>query len=233
VSGSRSSVKSTRRKRVPPRSNAAMTTPPPLQQQGEQQVANGCGCIHFVCASQANASQSAARCKADSTGSVPVHLNATDGISGWLRELKSVRNTVPVILSFPMSANHSRQEIESKSHGPQMVAHAALPTRTAASPFTDSEAAARRKKAVALVRGNLNGKTAPLVRGHSQCLNRRRSLPRFVATARALELSLKKIGRHLRISALSSAGRPRHRLDEQTAGLRTAGRRDGRHGGSK
>src|SRR5882762_3933597 len=33
-------------------------------------------------------------------------------------------------------------------------------------------------------------------------------------------------------SALSSAGRPRHRLDEQTAGLRTARRRNG-HGGSE
>jgi len=107
-----------------------------------------------------------------------------------------------------------------------------LPTRYGRLPlgFKGARAAGRSGRAGPR---NLNRKDRSLVRVHSQCLTGDFS-PRFAATAAPrLELSLKKnragiVGN----SALSTAGRPRHRADEQTAGVRTAGRRDG-HGGSK
>jgi GTP cyclohydrolase II len=73
------------------------------------------------------------------------------------------------------------------------VAHAALPTRFGK--FTIHGFAGRgpEEEAVALVRGNLRGKSAPLVRIHSQCLTGD-VLASLRCDCRAqLELSLKKI----------------------------------------
>ena len=75
------------------------------------------------------------------------------------------------------------------------VAHAALPSRWGN--FTIHGFAGRgpQEEAVALVRGNLKGKTAPLVRVHSQCLTGD-VLHSLRCDCRAqLELSLKKIAK--------------------------------------
>ena len=90
------------------------------------------------------------------------------------------------------------------------------------------------EEAVALVRGNLKGRVAPLVRVHSQCLTGD-VLNSLRCDCRAqLELSLKKIAAGpFRNPALPAAGRPRHRPDEQTARLRIAGWRHGHGGGQR
>ena len=75
-----------------------------------------------------------------------------------------------------------------------MVAHADLPTRYGRFTIYGFEGSGPQEEAVALVRGNLNGKTAPLVRVHSQCLTGD-VLTSMRCDCRAqLELSLKKIG---------------------------------------
>ena len=84
-----------------------------------------------------------------------------------------------------------------KSHrkvaGLQMVAHAALPTRYGRFTIYGFRGRGPQEEAVALVRGKLNGKTAPLVRVHSQCLTGD-VLASLRCDCRAqLELSLKKI----------------------------------------
>src|SRR5277367_7092742 len=74
------------------------------------------------------------------------------------------------------------------------VAHAELPTRYGRFTIYGFEGAGPEEEAVALVRGNVNGKTAPLVRVHSQCLTGD-VLASLRCDCRAqLELSLKKIG---------------------------------------
>ena len=74
------------------------------------------------------------------------------------------------------------------------VAHAELPTRYGRFTIYGFEGRGPQEEAVALVRGNLNGKTAPLVRLHSQCLTGD-VLASLRCDCRAqLELSLKKIG---------------------------------------
>jgi GTP cyclohydrolase II len=73
-------------------------------------------------------------------------------------------------------------------------AHAELPTRYGRFTIYGFEGNGPQEEAVALVRGNLNGKTAPLVRVHSQCLTGD-VLASLRCDCRAqLELSLKKIG---------------------------------------
>jgi GTP cyclohydrolase II len=75
----------------------------------------------------------------------------------------------------------------------QQIAQAVLPTRYG--PFTiyGFKGKGAREEAVALVRGNLNGRKAPLVRVHSQCLTGD-VLTSLRCDCRAqLELSLKKI----------------------------------------
>jgi GTP cyclohydrolase II len=81
-----------------------------------------------------------------------------------------------------------------KTAGIRMVARADLPTRYG--PFTIYGFKGRGplEEAVALVRGKLNGKSAPLVRVHSQCLTGD-VLTSLRCDCRAqLELSMKKIG---------------------------------------
>jgi GTP cyclohydrolase II len=76
----------------------------------------------------------------------------------------------------------------------QAVAHAELPTRYGRFTIYGFEGRGPQEEAVALVRGKLNGKTAPLVRVHSQCLTGD-VLASLRCDCRAqLELSLRKIG---------------------------------------
>ncbi|PYU43284.1 MAG: GTP cyclohydrolase II [Acidobacteria bacterium] len=76
----------------------------------------------------------------------------------------------------------------------QMVAHAALPTRYGRFTIYGFKGCGPLEEAVALVRGKLHGKAAPLVRVHSQCLTGD-VLTSLRCDCRAqLELSLKKIG---------------------------------------
>ena len=76
----------------------------------------------------------------------------------------------------------------------QMVAHANLPTRYGRFRIYGFQGSEPQEEAIALVRGNLNGKNVPLVRVHSQCLTGD-VLASLRCDCRAqLELSLKKIG---------------------------------------
>lgn len=78
---------------------------------------------------------------------------------------------------------------------PRMVAHAVLPTRYGRFTIYGFQGNGSQEEAVALVRGNLQGRTAPLVRVHSQCLTGD-VLTSLRCDCRAqLELSLKEIGR--------------------------------------
>jgi len=89
----------------------------------------------------------------------------------------------------------SRQRASSKNIRPtlQSVAHAELPTRYGRFTIYGFEGRGPQEEAVALVRGKLAGKTAPLVRVHSQCLTGD-VLASLRCDCRAqLELSLKKI----------------------------------------
>jgi GTP cyclohydrolase II len=89
------------------------------------------------------------------------------------------------------SGNHAKL----KSAQPRSVAHAELPTRYGRFTIYGFEGRGPQEEAVALVRGNLKGKSAPLVRVHSQCLTGD-VLSSLRCDCRAqLELSLQKISR--------------------------------------
>ena len=76
-----------------------------------------------------------------------------------------------------------------------MIAKADLPTRYGRFAIFGLKGKGPEEEAVALVRGKLNGKNAPLVRVHSQCLTGD-VLTSLRCDCRAqLELSLRKIGR--------------------------------------
>jgi GTP cyclohydrolase II len=78
---------------------------------------------------------------------------------------------------------------------PRQVAKADLPTRYG--PFTiyGFEGNGPQEEAVALVRGKLNGRVAPLVRVHSQCLTGDVLTSQRCDCRAQLELSMKAIGR--------------------------------------
>jgi len=77
----------------------------------------------------------------------------------------------------------------------QKVAEAILPTRYGKFTIYGFEGDGEQEEAVALVRGKVNGKAAPLVRVHSQCLTGD-VLTSLRCDCRAqLELSMQKIGR--------------------------------------
>src|SRR5271165_6537134 len=77
--------------------------------------------------------------------------------------------------------------------GPRLAAKAVLPTRFGRFTIYGFEGNGPREEAVALVRGNVKGRVAPLVRVHSQCLTGD-VLNSLRCDCRAqLELSLKKI----------------------------------------
>jgi GTP cyclohydrolase II len=81
-----------------------------------------------------------------------------------------------------------------KNNGLRIAAHAELPTRYGRFTIYGFEGRGPLEEAVALVRGNVKGRSAPLVRVHSQCLTGD-VLTSLRCDCRAqLELSLKKIG---------------------------------------
>src|SRR5216683_901218 len=195
-SGSRSSVKSTRRKVFHRASNAAMDDAiPTLSSRVNSRSRTDVAVSIFGRGSQAKASQSAARCKAGIIGCGPrIKWRA------WNQPL-ATRAEIGAKLSpcytsrFPMRAKSQRgKKLNRKVSGLQMVAHAALPTRYGRFTIYGFRGRGPQEEAVALVRGKLNGKTAPLVRVHSQCLTGD-VLASLRCDCRAqLELSLKKIG---------------------------------------
>jgi GTP cyclohydrolase II len=89
-----------------------------------------------------------------------------------------------------LNGNHSGKRGEAR-----LVAQAELPTRYGRFRIYGFVGDGPQEEAVALVRGNLNGRVAPLVRVHSQCLTGD-VLHSLRCDCRAqLELSLKKIGK--------------------------------------
>jgi GTP cyclohydrolase II len=95
------------------------------------------------------------------------------------------------MLAKSQSGNHSKR----KPARLRMVAQAQLPTRYGRFSIYGFQGRGPQEEAVALVRGNLKGKSAPLVRVHSQCLTGD-VLTSLRCDCRAqLELSLQKISR--------------------------------------
>src|SRR5215467_6880570 len=80
------------------------------------------------------------------------------------------------------------------SAGARKIAQANLPTRYGRFTIFGFQGRGKNEEAVALVRGNLNGKTTPLVRVHSQCLTGDVLTSLRCDCRSQLELSLKKIG---------------------------------------
>src|SRR5690242_9450912 len=86
------------------------------------------------------------------------------------------------------------QRASKKSLDVRKIAQADLPTRYGRFTIFGFQGRGKNEEAVALVRGNLNGKTAPLVRVHSQCLTGDVLTSLRCDCRSQLELSLKKIG---------------------------------------
>src|SRR5437899_2333823 len=194
-SGSRCSVKSTRRNVFHRASSAAMDDATPtfssrVNSRSRTEVAVSI----LGCASQANANQSAARCKASSFRRRPLSIDEHRS-NAWQSELERRETQSCYTARFPMSTKSQQgKKVKRKITGLQMVAHAALPTRYGLFTIYGFKGRDPQEEAVALVRGNLNGKTAPLVRVHSQCLTGD-VLASLRCDCRAqLELSMKKIG---------------------------------------
>jgi GTP cyclohydrolase II len=80
-----------------------------------------------------------------------------------------------------------------KQGGVQIIAHAELPTRYGRFIIYGLRGRGTQEEAVALVRGNVRGKSAPLVRVHSQCLTGDVLMSLRCDCRAQLELSLKKI----------------------------------------
>jgi GTP cyclohydrolase II len=120
---------------------------------------------------------------------------AGHGISGWVRAEVGTELGPCYTSLFPMMTKSKRRKHSNeKTTGAQMVAHADLPTRYGRFTIYGFQGRGTQEEAVALVRGKLDGKTAPLVRVHSQCLTGD-VLASLRCDCRAqLELSLKKIG---------------------------------------
>jgi GTP cyclohydrolase II len=77
----------------------------------------------------------------------------------------------------------------------RVVAQAELPTRYGRFRIYGFEGSGPEEEAVALVRGNLKGRTAPLVRVHSQCLTGDVLTSQRCDCRAQLELSMKKISK--------------------------------------
>src|SRR5467141_3681038 len=91
--------------------------------------------------------------------------------------------------------SRSSKRSKPKSARVRAIARAELPTRYGRFTIYGFQGRGSQEEAVALVRGNLQGKSAPLVRVHSQCLTGD-VLTSLRCDCRAqLELSLRKIGR--------------------------------------
>jgi len=94
-----------------------------------------------------------------------------------------------------MAKKYKVSQQNMNGHGEaQVIAQAELPTRYGRFKIYGFRGRGPEEEAVALVRGNMNGRVAPLVRVHSQCLTGD-VLTSLRCDCRAqLELSLKKIG---------------------------------------
>jgi len=93
-----------------------------------------------------------------------------------------------------MPTDSRRSKLSKKAAIVSLVARAALPTRYGRFTIYGFRGRGAQEEAIALVRGKLNGKTAPLVRVHSQCLTGD-VLASLRCDCRAqLALSLRKIG---------------------------------------
>ncbi len=109
-------------------------------------------------------------------------------------ERSTGRNSPPCYTGCSMA----KKNLQNGNHGgkrgeARLVAQAELPTRYGRFRIYGFEGDGPREEAVALVRGNLNGRVPPLVRVHSQCLTGD-VLHSLRCDCRAqLELSLKKI----------------------------------------
>ena len=102
--------------------------------------------------------------------------------------------TYLLYFSFHMPTDSRRSKRSKKAATVSLVARAALPTRYGRFTIYGFKGRGAQDEAIALVRGKLNGKTAPLVRVHSQCLTGD-VLASLRCDCRAqLELSLRKIG---------------------------------------
>src|ERR1700733_6791065 len=107
-------------------------------------------------------------------------------LNSWLPMARTSRRK-----TLPKSKAHSRNGRPALEN----VAQAQLPTRNGRFTIYGFKGLGPQDEAVALVRGKVNGKTAPLVRVHSQCLTGD-VLASLRCDCRAqLELSLKKISK--------------------------------------
>ncbi len=112
-----------------------------------------------------------------------------------LASKESARREALLYFLFPVSTKTKQSKRpKKKSAALKLVARAALPTRYGRFTIYGFKGRGAQDEAVALVRGNLKGKSVPLVRVHSQCLTGD-VLTSLRCDCRAqLELSLKKIG---------------------------------------
>jgi GTP cyclohydrolase II len=89
----------------------------------------------------------------------------------------------------------SLKRLRRARNAPRLVAQADLPTRYGRFTIYGFEGRGPQEEAIALVRGNLNGRVVPLVRVHSQCLTGDVLTSGRCDCRAQLELSMKKIGR--------------------------------------
>jgi GTP cyclohydrolase II len=93
-----------------------------------------------------------------------------------------------------MTPKSKQDKSAKKNRSVKLIAHAVLPTKYGQFTIYGFKGRGALDEAIALVRGKLNGKMAPLVRVHSQCLTGD-VLASLRCDCRAqLELSLRKIG---------------------------------------
>jgi 3,4-dihydroxy 2-butanone 4-phosphate synthase/GTP cyclohydrolase II len=93
-----------------------------------------------------------------------------------------------------MAKSQQGRRSSKKTADVRKIAQAKLPTRYGRFTIFGFQGQGKNEEAVALVRGNLNGKTAPLVRVHSQCLTGDTLTSLRCDCRSQLELSMKKIG---------------------------------------
>jgi len=96
--------------------------------------------------------------------------------------------------AFPMAKKSKTTKRKDAAKGSlRVAARAALPTKFGKFSIYGFEGRGPQEEAVALVRGNLKGRVAPLVRVHSQCLTGDVLTSQRCDCRAQLELSLKKI----------------------------------------
>jgi GTP cyclohydrolase II len=122
--------------------------------------------------------------------------NASQSQAGC-KVFRDVKCSVAYLLycSFAMTPKRNPdRRTKKKGRSVKLIAQAALPTRYGRFTIYGFKGRGPLDEAIALVRGKLNGKSAPLVRVHSQCLTGD-VLGSLRCDCRAqLELSLRKIG---------------------------------------